>query len=167
MPPHHDYNTGPSRNLQTASGLGFDPVEQAGKVADALALNRIQDPKEPPYSAEAIANKSANSLSYWKQTTAAGTTAGLSESPPDRIANLEMRTTKADETVDEQPKYPAALMQNTPGTVRLPPVSNARSPLIPVLPRQYTKDPLSRYKKSTILEKITLLSDGIEHTFLQ
>ncbi|KFY65943.1 hypothetical protein V496_02252 [Pseudogymnoascus sp. VKM F-4515 (FW-2607)] len=132
-----------------------------------------------------------------RQTTAAGTTAGPSESPPDRIANLEsemrelkamiatlvasqtripstppladtpVRTTEADETVDEQPEYPAALMRNTPGTVRLPPVGNARSPSIPVLPRQYTEDPLSRYKKSTISEKITLLSDGIEHTFLQ
>ncbi|KFY66977.1 hypothetical protein V496_01828, partial [Pseudogymnoascus sp. VKM F-4515 (FW-2607)] len=174
---------------QTASGLGFDPAEQAGKVADALAPNRIRDPKEPPHSAEAIANKSANSSSYQKQTTAAGTTAGLSESPPDRIANLEseMRELKAmiatlvasqtripstpppadTLTVDEQPEYPATPMRNTPGTVRLPPVGNAHSPLIPVLPRQYTEDPSSRYKKSTILEKITPLSNGIEYTFLQ
>ncbi|KFY67297.1 hypothetical protein V496_01643, partial [Pseudogymnoascus sp. VKM F-4515 (FW-2607)] len=186
--------------LQIASRLGFDPAEQASKVADALAPNRIRDPKEPPHSAEAIANKSANSLSYRKSdssTTAVGTTAGLSESPPDRIANLEseirelkaiiatlvasqtripstplpadtlVRTIEADETVDEQPEYPAALMRNTPGTVRLPPVGNARSPLILVLPRQYTEDPSSCYKKSTILEKITPLSDGIKHTFLQ
>ncbi|KFY69529.1 hypothetical protein V496_00168 [Pseudogymnoascus sp. VKM F-4515 (FW-2607)] len=132
-----------------------------------------------------------------RQTTAAGTTAGPSKSPLDRIANLEsemrelkamittlvasqtrilstplladtlVRTTKADETVDEQPEYPATLMRNTPGTVRLPPVSNARSPSIPVLPRQYTEDPSSCYKKSTISEKITPLSDSIEHTFLQ
>ncbi|KFY86454.1 hypothetical protein V498_07500, partial [Pseudogymnoascus sp. VKM F-4517 (FW-2822)] len=82
-------------------------------------------------------------------------------------ADTPVRTTEADETVDEQPEYPATPMRNTPGTVRLPPVSNARSPSIPVLPRQYTEDPSSRYKKSTISEKITLLSDGIEHTFLQ
>ncbi|KFY96691.1 hypothetical protein V498_02553 [Pseudogymnoascus sp. VKM F-4517 (FW-2822)] len=49
---------------QTASRSGFDPAEQASKVANALAPNRIRDPKEPPYSAKAIANKSANSLSY-------------------------------------------------------------------------------------------------------
>ncbi|ELR06786.1 hypothetical protein GMDG_02224 [Pseudogymnoascus destructans 20631-21] len=53
------------------------------------------------------------------------------------------------------------------GTVRLPPVVNACSPSIPVLPRQYTEDPPNRYKKSTISEKITPLSDGIEHTFMQ
>ncbi|KFY96916.1 hypothetical protein V498_02380 [Pseudogymnoascus sp. VKM F-4517 (FW-2822)] len=99
-----------------------------------------------------------------RQTTAVGTTARLSKSPLDRIANLKsemrelkamiatlvasqtrilstllladtlVRTIEADETVDEQPKYPAALMRNTPSTVQLPPVSNARSPLIPVLP---------------------------------
>ena len=33
--------------------------------------------------------------------------------------------------------------------------------------RIYSEDPLNRYKKSTILERITPLSDGIEHTFLQ
>ncbi|ELR03023.1 hypothetical protein GMDG_05874 [Pseudogymnoascus destructans 20631-21] len=31
----------------------------------------------------------------------------------------------------------------------------------------HTKDPLNRYKKSTISEKILPLSDGVEHTFLQ
>ncbi|ELR08516.1 hypothetical protein GMDG_03215 [Pseudogymnoascus destructans 20631-21] len=31
----------------------------------------------------------------------------------------------------------------------------------------HTEDPPTRYKKSTISERITLLSDGIEHTFLQ
>ncbi|ELR03668.1 hypothetical protein GMDG_06311 [Pseudogymnoascus destructans 20631-21] len=33
--------------------------------------------------------------------------------------------------------------------------------------RMHTEDPPTRYKKSTISEKITPLSDGIEHTFLQ
>ncbi|KFY69490.1 hypothetical protein V496_00196 [Pseudogymnoascus sp. VKM F-4515 (FW-2607)] len=97
-------------------------------------------------------------------TLVASQTRILSTPPP---ADTLVRTTKADETVDEQPEYPAAPMRNTPGTVRLPPVSNACSPLILVLPRQYTEDPSSRYKKSTILEKITPLSNGIEHTFLQ
>ncbi|KFY70522.1 hypothetical protein V499_09102, partial [Pseudogymnoascus sp. VKM F-103] len=31
-------------NSRTTSGSGFDPAEQAGKVADALAPNRIRDP---------------------------------------------------------------------------------------------------------------------------
>jgi hypothetical protein len=50
--------------------------------------------------------------------------------------------------------------QNTPETVRLPPLQNTRS-------QSTSKDPLYRHKKSTISEKITPLSDGIDHTFLQ
>ncbi|KFY31795.1 hypothetical protein V493_00789 [Pseudogymnoascus sp. VKM F-4281 (FW-2241)] len=80
--------------------------------------------------------------------------------PP--AADTPVRTIEEDE-----PEQPTPIMRNTPGTVRLPPVGNARSPSIPVLPRQYTEDPSSRHKKSTISEKITPLSDGIEHTFLQ
>ncbi|OAF55118.1 hypothetical protein VC83_08487 [Pseudogymnoascus destructans] len=55
-------------------------------------------------------------------------------------------------------------MRNTPETVQLPPLRNTRSPSIP---RMYSEDPPNRYKKSTISEKITPLSDGIEHTFMQ
>lgn len=133
-----------------------------------------------------------------RQTATAGATAGPSESPPDRIANLEneMRelkamiatlvasqtitlstpppaadapvpTVEAEVNEDEQPEQPAPVRRNTPSTVRLPNVGNVRSPSIPVLLRQYAEDPSSRYRKSTISEKITPLSDGVEHTFLQ
>ncbi|KFY97259.1 hypothetical protein V500_02153 [Pseudogymnoascus sp. VKM F-4518 (FW-2643)] len=54
--------------------------------------------------------------------------------------------------------------RNTPKTVRLPPLQNTRSPSIP---RSNSEDPPHRHKKSTISERITPLSDGIEHTFLQ
>ncbi|OBT81107.1 hypothetical protein VE02_10376 [Pseudogymnoascus sp. 03VT05] len=126
-----------------------------------------------------------------RQTTAAGTTAGPSKSPLDRIANLEseMRELKAMiatlvasqtripstplaadtpvRTIEvDRDEPPISLIRNTPSTVRLPPIGITRSPLIPALPRQYTKDPSNRYKKSTFSEKITPLSNGIEHTFM-
>jgi hypothetical protein len=44
---------------RTASRSGFDPIEQASKAANALVLNRIRDPKEPPHSIEESVNKSA------------------------------------------------------------------------------------------------------------
>ncbi|OBT81042.1 hypothetical protein VE02_10333, partial [Pseudogymnoascus sp. 03VT05] len=127
-----------------------------------------------------------------RQTTATGTTAGPSESPLDCIANLEseMRELKAMiatlvasqtrilstppaadtpvRTIEvDRDEPPVSPIRNTPGVVRLPPISITRSPSIPALPRQYTEDPSNRYKKSTFLEKITPLSDGIEHTFMQ
>ncbi|OBT70928.1 hypothetical protein VF21_10329 [Pseudogymnoascus sp. 05NY08] len=58
-------------------------------------------------------------------------------------------------------------MRNTPGTVRLPPIANTRAPSLLLINRTPTKDPLYRHSKSTISERITPLSDGVEHTFLQ
>ena len=58
-------------------------------------------------------------------------------------------------------------MRNTSKTVRLPPLPNTRSPSIPGLSRVPSEDPPHHHTKSTISNRITPLSDGIEHTFLQ
>ncbi|KFZ00231.1 hypothetical protein V498_00218, partial [Pseudogymnoascus sp. VKM F-4517 (FW-2822)] len=84
--------------LRTASGSGFNPAEQAGKVADALAPNRIRDPKEPPYSAEAIANKSADSSSYWKSDSSVST---ATRYPP--RTNMRKTTQNTSQDNDGQP----------------------------------------------------------------
>ena len=132
-----------------------------------------------------------------RQTTAAAMTGLPSEDIPDRMTNLEIQMQEIKEmlvaltatqtripstpptdtpipTVEEEEDHTedqtetrAHPMRNTPGTVRLPPLQNTRSPSIPRAPRMTTEDTPSRYKKSTISEKITPLSDGIEHTFLQ
>ena len=66
----------------------------------------------------------------------------------------------------EAPEQRLTPLRNAPETVRLPPLQNTRSPSIPRVSRIPTEEP-PRYKKSTISEKITPLSDGVEHTFLQ
>ncbi|ELR10100.1 hypothetical protein GMDG_04500 [Pseudogymnoascus destructans 20631-21] len=121
-----------------------------------------------------------------RQTTAAATTAVPSEDIPDRMAFLEAQVQEIKDllvtlaaTQTRIPSTPpvdtpiptvevaerrTSPMRNTPETVQLPPLRNTRSPSIP---RMYSEDPPNRYKKSTISEKITPLSDGIEHTFMQ
>ncbi|OAF60040.1 hypothetical protein VC83_03122 [Pseudogymnoascus destructans] len=117
-----------------------------------------------------------------RQTTAAATTAAPTDDIPDRMANLEIQMQEIKEMIANlaatQTRIPStpqvdtveveerrtSPMRNTPETVQLPPLRNTRSPSIP---RMYSEDPPNRYKKSTISEKITPLSDGIEHTFMQ
>ena len=132
-----------------------------------------------------------------RQTTATTTTAMPSEGITDRMASLELQMQEIKEmlvaltatrtripstppadtpipTVEEEEDHTedqtenrAPPMRNTPRTVRLPPLQNTRSPSIPRTPRMTTEDTPSRYKKSTISKRITPLSNGIEHTFLQ
>jgi hypothetical protein len=123
-----------------------------------------------------------------RQTTATATTALTSEDIPDRMTNLEIQMQEIKEMIANlaatQTRIPStppvdspiptveatdrpSHMRNTPKTVQLPPLQNTRSPSIPRLSRMPTKDPPNRYKKSTISKRITPLSDGIEHTFLQ
>ncbi|OAF54374.1 hypothetical protein VC83_09301 [Pseudogymnoascus destructans] len=117
-----------------------------------------------------------------RQTTAAATTAAPTDDIPDRMANLEIQMQEIKEMIANlaatQTRIPStpqvdtveveerrtSPIRNTPETVQLPPLRNTRSPSIP---RMYSEDPPNRYKKSTISEKITPLSDGIEHTFMQ
>lgn len=126
-----------------------------------------------------------------RQTATAATTAVLSEDIPDRMTQLEAQVqeikdllvnltatrtripstppvdtaipTVEVEDVERQRSY----LRDTPDTVRLPPLQTPGSPTIPRQSRMHTEDPPHRYKKSTISERITPLSDGIDHTFLQ
>lgn len=72
-----------------------------------------------------------------------------------------------DDHTDNQSDTRTHPMRNTPGTVRLPSMPTTRAPSLPPIARTTTEDPPNRHKKSTISERITPLSDGIEHTFLQ
>ena len=126
-----------------------------------------------------------------RQTATAATTAVLSEDIPDRMTQLEAQVqeikdllvnltatrtripstppvdtaipTVEVEDVERQRSY----LRDTPDTVRLPPLQTPGSPTIPRQSRMHTEDPPHRYKKSTISKRITPLSDGIDHTFLQ
>ncbi|OBT70700.1 hypothetical protein VF21_10660 [Pseudogymnoascus sp. 05NY08] len=128
-------------------------------------------------------------------TTAPPTTAPPTEGDPDRITSLEaqMQEIKAmlaalmapqtlptpaptveaptptvrDDHTNNQLDPRTHHMRNTPGTVRLPPIANTRAPSLLLINRTPTEDPLYRHSKSTISERITPLSDGVEHTFLQ
>ncbi|ELR08000.1 hypothetical protein GMDG_08585 [Pseudogymnoascus destructans 20631-21] len=124
-----------------------------------------------------------------RQTTAAATTAVPSEDIPSRMAYLEIQMQEIKEMIAnlaatqtritstppvdtpiptiEAAERRTSPTRNTPETVQLPPLRNTHSPSIPRLSRMHTEDPPTRYKKSTISERITPLSDGIEHTFLQ
>jgi hypothetical protein len=123
-----------------------------------------------------------------RQTTAAASTAALSEDIPDRMTNLEIQMQEIKEMIANlaatQTRIPStplvdspiptveamdrpSHLRNTPETVRLPPIQGTCSPSIPRMSRILTEDHPNRQKKSTISERITPLSDGIEHTFLQ
>ncbi|OAF55064.1 hypothetical protein VC83_08765 [Pseudogymnoascus destructans] len=124
-----------------------------------------------------------------RQTTAAATTTVPSEDIPSRMAHLEAQIqevqdllvtlTAAQTRIPSTPPVDTPIptveaaeqrrprTRNTPETVQLPPLQDFRSPSIPSTSRMHTEDPPARYKKSTISERITPLSDRIEHTFLQ
>ncbi|OBT59928.1 hypothetical protein VE03_10718, partial [Pseudogymnoascus sp. 23342-1-I1] len=123
-----------------------------------------------------------------RRTAATAQTALPPESPPDRIGNLEremqelkamiatlvVSQTRILPTPEDTPiptvesiERRARPMRDTPRTVRLPPLQSTRSPSTQSTSRIPSEDPPHRHKKSTISERITLLSDGVEHTFLQ
>ncbi|ELR01882.1 hypothetical protein GMDG_08768 [Pseudogymnoascus destructans 20631-21] len=124
-----------------------------------------------------------------RQTTAAATSAVLSEDISSRMAHLKAQiqevkdllvTLMAAQTrIPSTPPVDVPIptvkateqrtphTRNTPETVQLPPLQDFRSPSIPSTSQMHTEDPPTHYKKSTISERITPLSNGIEHTFLQ
>lgn len=65
------------------------------------------------------------------------------------------------------PSIERATVPRLSEAVRLPPTRNTRGPSLPALSRLPSEESASSSKKSTISEKITPLSDGLEHTFLQ
>ena len=115
--------------------------------------------------------------------------AGLPEDIPNRMTHLEMQIQEIRELLitltaaqarlpstpsldDPVPTVEATeqrlpRIRNAAEAIQPPPFQPTRSPSIPRLLRLPTEEPPYRHNKSTISEKITPLSDGVEHTFLQ